>query len=121
MSKRKNKKSVLLIEPLPMRTSDPPVIHRILEVEDPTLEQLQEWVAGYIELIPAGKQAINNMLKQHIGREFKTTPVMYGNEEGYVQGLPVNWLATWIMQAGGVAYPPGGARGTFVLVGALKE
>lgn len=46
-----------------------------------TLEELQKYVGGYIERIELG----NNL-------------AMYVNEEGALKKLPINNIATWILQ-----------------------
>jgi Domain of unknown function (DUF3846) len=51
--------------------------------EEPQLDRLQNWVGGYIELIPWFKRFEGNRLLQ-----------VYGNEDGKHLNLPVNAVAT---------------------------
>jgi hypothetical protein len=54
-----------------------------IEEMDPSLERLQKFVAGYIELIPG----FNSYKGQ-------TTLQVLGNEEGKLMDLPINRMAT---------------------------
>lgn len=50
--------------------------------KQPTLDELQKWVGGYIEAVP--------YWEAHLGKP----AVVYCNEEGKLDGLPLNQRAT---------------------------